>query len=151
MDIQVKTISELTAEELLTIFIERVAVFVVEQNCPYQEADEEDKTALHLCFTEGPNLQAYSRIIDKGDYVTFGRVLVVQHARKQHLGRQLVQRTIEEIQQRFPGKTITISGQAYLQKFYESFGFRTVSEEYLEDGIPHIDMTLSSQESLGSI
>ncbi|MGG5315104.1 GNAT family N-acetyltransferase [Enterococcus sp. AZ072] len=142
MNIQVKSISELTAEELLSIFIERVAVFVVEQNCPYQEADEEDKVALHLCFTDETGLKAYSRIIDKGDYITFGRVLVAQNARKQHLGRKLVHRTIEEIQHRFPGKTITISGQAYLQKFYESFGFSVISEEYLEDGIPHIDMTL---------
>lgn len=144
MDIQVKTISELSAEELLAIFIERVAVFVVEQNCPYQEADQDDKIALHLCFKEKAALKAYARIIDRDRYVTFGRVLVVKDARQQKLGRKLVQRTIEEIHQRFPGKPITISAQAYLETFYASFGFEAVSEVYLEDDIPHLDMTLSA-------
>ena len=144
MDIQVKTISELSAEELLAIFIERVAVFVVEQNCPYQEADFDDKLALHLCFKDETGLKAYARIIDKGQYVTFGRVLVAKKARQQNLGRKLVQQTIEEIHQRFPGKSITISAQAYLDTFYASFGFEAVSEVYLEDDIPHLDMRLSA-------
>lgn len=144
MDIQVKTISELSAEELLAIFIERVAVFVVEQNCPYQEADFDDKLALHLCFKDETGLKAYARIIDKGQYVTFGRVLVAKKARQQNLGRKLVQQTIEEIHQRFPGKSITISAQAYLETFYASFGFEAVSEVYLEDDIPHLDMRLSA-------
>lgn len=144
MDIQVKTISELSAEELLAIFIERVAVFVVEQNCPYQEADSDDKLALHLCFKDETGLKAYARIIDKGQYVTFGRVLVAKKARQKNLGRKLVQQTIEEIHQRFPGKPITISAQAYLETFYASFGFEAVSEVYLEDDIPHLDMRLSA-------
>ncbi|MGM0213796.1 GNAT family N-acetyltransferase [Enterococcus sp. AZ109] len=143
MIFQIKETKDLTAEELLAILIERVAVFVVEQECPYQEADEEDKTALHVCLSDETGLKAYARIINRGDCVTFGRVLVVQSARKQKLGQQLVQRVLEEIQQRFPEKPITISAQAYLRKFYESFGFKVVSDIYLEDNIPHIDMSLT--------
>ncbi|MBO1305242.1 GNAT family N-acetyltransferase [Enterococcus sp. 669A] len=144
MDFQIKATPELSAEELLAIFIERVAVFVVEQECPYQEADQDDQKALHVCLADEQGLKAYARIIDREDDVTFGRVLVVKSARKQQLGQKLVQRTLQEIQQRFPDKSVTISAQAYLRKFYEGFGFEVVSDIYLEDNIPHVDMRLSN-------
>lgn len=142
MDFSVKTLTELSSEELLEIIKQRVKVFVVEQQCPYQEVDEADKNALHLMFTEQDKIVAYTRIIDKIDYVSFGRVLVVQEYRGRHLGRRIVNQTIEEIKNKFPGKYIKISGQEYLQAFYESFGFKAVSVVYLEDGLPHLDMIL---------
>lgn len=140
----VKHTNELTSKELTEIFKQRVAVFVVEQNCPYQEVDANDLDDLHVCLVENNKLMAYTRIIDKGDHITFGRVLVVKEYRNDGLGRQIVQATINEIKKRFPNQTIQIQAQAYLQKFYESFGFKAISTVYLEDNIPHLDMLLEN-------
>lgn len=140
----VKHTNELTSKELTEIFKQRVAVFVVEQNCPYQEVDANDFDDLHVCLVENNKLMAYTRIIDKGDHITFGRVLVVKEYRKDGLGRQIVQATINEIKKRFPNQTIQIQAQAYLQKFYESFDFKVISTVYLEDNIPHLDMLLEN-------
>ncbi|CAJ1203984.1 Protein ElaA [Companilactobacillus paralimentarius] len=140
----VKHTNELTSKELTEIFKQRVAVFVVEQNCPYQEVDANDFDDLHVCLVENNKLMAYTRIIDKGDHITFGRVLVVKEYRKDGLGRQIVQATINEIKKRFPNQTIQIQAQAYLQKFYESFDFKAISTVYLEDNIPHLDMLLEN-------
>lgn len=140
----VKHTNELTSKELTEIFKQRVAVFVVEQNCPYQEVDANDFDDLHVCLVENNKLMAYTRIIDKGDHITFGRVLVVKEYRNDGLGRQIVQATINEIKKRFPNQTIQIQAQAYLQKFYESFDFKVISTVYLEDNIPHLDMLLEN-------
>ncbi|GEO46538.1 GNAT family N-acetyltransferase [Companilactobacillus kimchii] len=140
----IKHTNELKPKELIEIFKQRVAVFVVEQNCPYQEVDTNDFGDLHVCLIENNTLKAYTRIIDKGNYITFGRVLVVKSYRKNGLGRQIVQATIDEIKKRFPTQPIQIQAQAYLQKFYESFGFKAISTIYLEDNIPHLDMLLET-------
>lgn len=87
----------------------------------------------------------YARIIDRGDYVTFGRVLVLQKYRKHHYGRQLVAITIAQAQALFPGKKLQIEAQDYVQDFYGSFGFRAVSDVFLLDGIPHVSMLLENQ------
>ncbi|QIL46184.1 GNAT family N-acetyltransferase [Vagococcus coleopterorum] len=137
-------INDLTQRQLLEIMAQRVAVFVVEQNCPYQEIDQADKGALHLCqWSESGELMAYARLLDKGETVSFGRVLVTENYRSQKLGRKLIEKTIAELHERFPNKDIIISGQTYLLDFYKSFGFVEISEEYLEDDIPHIDLKLS--------
>ena len=140
----VKHTNELSPKELIEIFKQRVAVFVVEQNCPYQEVDDHDYNDLHVCLIEDNNLKAYTRIIDLGDHITFGRVLVVNKYRKEGLGKEIVATTIEEIQKRFPKKNIQIQAQEYLQEFYESFGFKPISKVYLEDNIPHLDMLLEA-------
>lgn len=142
--ITVKHTNELTPKELIEILKQRVTVFVVEQNCPYQEVDNNDFDDLHVCLIEDHHLKAYTRIIDKGDHITFGRVLVVKEYRKDGLGRKIVQATIDEIRRRFPNKPIQIQAQAYLQDFYASFGFQAISEVYLEDNIPHLDMLLEN-------
>ena len=80
------------------------------------------------------------------DHSTFGRVLVCQQYRKHKYGRQLVQATIDETKKLFPEKAIKIQAQAYLQKFYESFGFKPVSDVYLEDNIPHLDMVMENKD-----
>ena len=91
------------------------------------------------------NFVGYARIIDRGDYVTFGRVLVLQKYRKHHYGRQLVAITIAQAQALFPGKKLQIEAQDYVQDFYGSFSFRAVSDVFLLDGIPHVSMLLENQ------
>lgn len=140
--ISVKHTNELSPKELIDILKERTAVFVVEQNCPYQEVDADDYDDLHVQMLADGQLQAYTRIIDKGDHITFGRVLVVKKYRKDGLGRKIVAATIDEIKQRFPNQPIQIQAQAYLKDFYASFGFKAISDVYLEDNIPHLDMLL---------
>lgn len=139
----VKQTDELTPQQLITILKARVAVFVVEQNCPYQEVDDDDFDDLHVAlFNDNGDLQAYTRVMNRDTEVNFGRVLVVAQFRKDGLGRKIVQETLDVIAQRFPNKPIKIQAQAYLQKFYESFGFEPKSDVYLEDDIPHLDMVL---------
>lgn len=148
MKLSVKKTSELSVEEFLEIAKARVKVFVVEQNCPYQEIDDQDDNALHMILRVDGQLAAYTRIIEHEDHIhmSFGRVLVVEEFRKHHLGRQIVSATIDEIKQDFPGRDIKIAGQNYLRSFYESFGFKAVSDVYLEDEIPHIDLELKVME-----
>lgn len=144
MKLSVKKTSELSVPELLEITKARIKVFVVEQECPYQEIDDQDDNAIHMILRVDGQLAAYTRILQnpKHGYISFGRVLVVKEFRKQHLGREIVSATIEEIKEDFPGNDIKIAAQSYLQQFYQSFGFKRVSDVYLEDGIPHIDMVL---------
>jgi len=139
----VKSTNELSPKELIDILKARTAVFVVEQNCPYQEVDDDDYNDLHVCLIEDNNLKAYTRIINKGDHITFGRVLVVKEYRKDGLGKKIVAATIEEIKTRLPNQPIQIQAQAYLQNFYSQFGFKAISDVYLEDNIPHLDMLLT--------
>lgn len=142
MKVEVKKITEMSTKELLTIIEERVKVFVVEQNCPYQEVDKADEDALHLQLKENEVLVGYTRIIECDNYVTFGRVLIVKEYRAKKLGSQLVEETLNEIKINFPGKEIKISAQHYLLDFYKKFGFDPISDVYLEDSIPHVDMLL---------
>lgn len=143
MEIVVKTLAEMTAEQWCKLAQKRVRVFVVEQECPYQEIDNQDYTAHHLMLKDDDNLVGYTRIMDKDDtHATFGRVLVLKQYRGHHYGRKLVAATIKATKQLFPGKKIQIQAQAYLQKFYESFGFKPVSAVYLEDNIPYLDVVL---------
>lgn len=142
MRITIGKLEDLSVTQVVTIFKERVAVFVVEQNCPYQEIDEADYQAIHIGIWQEAELMAYSRVIDRGDEVTFGRVIVTEKHRGQQLGRRIVSLALEEIGKAYPNRPVRISAQAHLEKFYGSFGFEPISETYLEDGIPHIDMSL---------
>ncbi|KRK69981.1 GNAT family N-acetyltransferase [Lacticaseibacillus nasuensis] len=139
--------TELTAPQLLEIMTARVAVFVVEQDCAYQEADAADRTALHVCLRRDGRLVAYARLLPHADghHMSLGRVLVVKSARGAGLGRQLVNTCLAALAERFPGQPVKIQAQAYLQDFYASFGFTPVSAVYLEDGIPHLDMVLADK------
>jgi len=140
---QIKTFNELTANELYSVLRLRSEVFVVEQNCVYQDIDGKDKKALHVIgFFEG-EIIAYARIFKKGDYfgnASIGRVVVSGDYRTQKWGYSLMQKAIQAIETHFNETKITISAQLYLQKFYENLGFSKVSEMYLEDDIPHIEM-----------
>lgn len=139
-----KTFDELTTQELYRIIQLRNEVFVVEQDCPYQDADGKDFVCGHVWATIDGEVAAYSRIVPKGvsyeNELSIGRVISSQKFRGKGLGIQLIKNSIEIIENRFQTTTIRISAQLYLKAFYESFGFEQVSEEYLEDNIPHIEM-----------
>ena len=142
--IDVRQTNELTPRELVTIFKERTSVFVVEQTCYYQEVDDEDYQCFHVRILDDQTneLMAYARIMPKKDSVTFGRVLVVEKFRRQGLGSQLLKAVLDYISTHFPGLDVEIEAQAYLTKFYGSFGFKQTSEIYLLDNIPHCQMKL---------
>lgn len=140
MQQQVRTFNQLTTRELFQIYQARTAVFVVEQQCPYQEVDEIDLCAFHLWLSEQQHLVAYTRIFFQNEYVHFGRVLVIPDFRGKGYAQTLLKSTLAFIQQQFPNYPIEIQAQHYLQEFYQKFGFVVVSDIYLEDNIPHIDM-----------
>lgn len=140
---KIKPFEALSLPELYSILKLRSLVFVVEQNCVYQDIDNKDQKAIHLLGEIEGTLVAYARLFDAGIYfenTSIGRVIVHPDARSQKLGHQLMQKAIEQIKIQFDKEQITISAQLYLQKFYESHGFVTTSEMYLEDDIPHIEM-----------
>ena len=142
-ELYIKTFSELTAEEVYEILENRMAVFVVEQKCPYQDIDGMDDGALHLCIKKDGDLKAYLRIVekDKEQYmVQIGRVLTTE--RGAGLGAEIMKAGIAAAAERMDAKKIYIEAQVYAMGFYEQLGFKAVSEEFLEDGIPHIQMIL---------
>ncbi|MEP3280348.1 MAG: GNAT family N-acetyltransferase [Stappiaceae bacterium] len=120
----------------------RVDIFVVEQNCPYPELDDRDGTALHLLVKESGELVGYLRLLPPhGDKpVVLGRIAVAETFRSRRIGGGLLNAGLGKSHQLFPGRKVYLSAQAHLQKFYQRHGFVRTSDEYLEDGIPHIDM-----------
>jgi len=140
MQVYIKTFDELAIHELYQILRLRSEVFVVEQDCVYQDVDNKDQKALHVIGLKEDEVVAYTRVFKPGDYfdnVSIGRVVVRQDQRKYGLGKQIMLATMAAIDQRFPNKPIEISAQSYLLKFYTDLGFSAFGEEYLEDGIPH--------------
>ncbi len=138
-----KRFNELSTAELYNLLQLRSEVFVVEQNCVYQDIDGKDQKALHLIGEFNSKIVAYARLFKAGDYfenASIGRVVVGTDYRDKKWGHELMQHAITEIEEYFNTTKITISAQLYLQKFYESHGFVTTSETYLEDDIPHIEM-----------
>ena len=141
-----KTFDELLTQELYQILRLRSEVFVVEQNCVYQDIDNKDQKALHLIGEFEGEIIAHSRLFKPGDYFEFssiGRVVVAEKYRNKNFGHELIDQSILEIKKHFKEDNITISAQLYLKKFYEIHGFITTSEEYLEDDIPHIEMKIT--------
>lgn len=145
MELVVKRTKDLSNIELLHILEERIKVFVVEQKCAYQEIDKDDEEALHIILKDENHIAAYTRIVDRQSHISFGRVLVAQNYRMRVFGRNIVQKTIDIINEKYSGSLISISGQAYLKSFYESFGFKGVSDIYLEDDIPHIKFEMMAR------
>lgn len=143
MDLVVKRFGELSLEELYEILQIRVAVFVMEQNCAYQEIDGKDQYSYHVFLKDNTGIKAYLRVIDKGisfDEVSIGRVLTLK--RKCGLGYRILLDGIKVAKERMNANRIKIEAQSYAKGFYEKAGFKQVSEEFLEDGIPHIQMVL---------
>ena len=138
-----KKFSELSTLELYTILQLRSEVFVVEQDCVYQDIDDKDQKALHVIGIKNDKVVAYTRIFKPGDYfpeASIGRVVVAKNERSLKFGYQIMDNSIKTIRNLFDQTAIKISAQLYLKKFYTSLGFHQVGSTYLEDGIPHIAM-----------
>lgn len=140
---ELKYFRDFSIDELYAVLQLRSEVFVVEQDCVYQDLDFKDQKALHVLGYKNDILIAYTRCFKPGDYfdkASIGRVLVKENERKFKYGHVLMQQSITAIKQEFNEVTIEISAQTYLKKFYESHGFFQIGEGYLEDNIPHIRM-----------
>lgn len=138
----IKDFADLSPYELYEIMQARNEVFIVEQNCVYQDIDGYDEKSIHVVIPFNSKLGAYCRIIMPGIKYpewSIGRVLTAQHARGKKLAHKLAAAALDAIAQR-GGGNCRISAQAHLQKFYESHGFVRIGDEYLEDNIPHIEM-----------
>ena len=143
-----KPFDKLSPLELYKILQLRNEVFIVEQNCPYQDLDNKDLKAWHLMGMRKDTLLAYSRLLAPGisySESSIGRVVSSPSTRKTGMGKKLMEESISQIQNLFQTDTIRIGAQMYLKKFYESFGFFQQGESYLEDNIPHIIMLRNSK------
>lgn len=143
MNWEINHFSELNKDVLYDLLVLRSRVFVVEQNCPYQDVDGKDSDAYHVTAYDNDQLIAYCRILKAGvsyDEISIGRVLVEAAYRKDGYGKILMEKAIRFVSEELKATAIRISAQAYLKNFYEGLGFKQVSEIYLEDDIPHLEM-----------
>lgn len=143
---ETKAFDQLNTSDLYEILRLRAEVFIVEQDCVYQDIDNKDQKGLHVIGYKNNKIIAYTRVFKPGDYfdtASIGRVLVVENERKYGYGHVLIKESIQAITSNFKTNTIYISAQTHLKNFYETHGFAQNSEEYLEDGIPHIGMGLT--------
>lgn len=140
-----KSFAELTNEELYKILKLRNEVFIVEQNCPYKDCDDNDLHCYHLMGCNKDKLIAYSRLLPPGltfNEPSIGRVVTSPSVRGSGAGRELMIKSIHQVFNLFGQYSISIGAQLYLKSFYESIGFVKTSDTYLEDGIEHIKMQL---------
>ena len=140
-----KPFGQLAPKELYAILQLRNEVFVVEQNCIFQDADDKDQISWHLMAWSNDGLAGYTRLVPAGvsyKETSIGRVVTFPKMRKTGLGKELMEKSIAMIFQLWNKQPIRIGAQFYLKKFYESFGFQQCSDIYLEDNIEHIQMIL---------
>lgn len=143
MQLLVKHFTELSVAELYAILRARQDVFVVEQNCPFPEIDGKDLDAYHLWFEENGEILAYARVLDRGvsfETPAVGRVISIR--RREGLGSRILIEGIRIAREKYSAEAVMLEAQVYARKLYEKQGFVQVSEEFLEDGIPHIIMRL---------
>ena len=143
MTIEIKAFNELTLDSLYEVLQLRAEVFVVEQNCPYQDVDGKDQKAMHILGYHKEQLVAYTRVFEPGYYfdnASIGRVVVKENARQYGFGKDIMKASIAFIEDTLDLSTIELSAQTYLKKFYNDLGFKEIGEGYLEDDIPHIRM-----------
>ena len=143
MEINTYNFSSLNTDQLYGLLQLRSEVFVVEQDCVYQDIDGKDQKALHVLGTVEGNIVAYTRIFKPGDYLekaAIGRVVVASDFRKRDFGKAIMQASIAAVENYFNTTAIGLSAQTYLLNFYNDLGFSALGETYLEDGIPHIYM-----------
>jgi ElaA protein len=139
----VKKFDELSLQELYAILQLRSEVFVVEQNCVFQDMDNKDQSSYHLMGCENNKLIAYTRLIPPGityPFSSIGRVVTSSSARGSGIGKMLMEKSIQELEQLFGRQPVKIGAQLYLREFYHSFGFKQAGDIYIEDGIDHIEM-----------
>ena len=150
MKLSIKTFEELTKQELYDLLQLRSEVFVVEQDCVYQDIDGKDDRALHVMMFVNDSLAAYTRCFPPGVYfeeAAIGRVVVSNDARGHGYGKVIMETSLVAIREKYGVDKVRVSAQTYLKRFYEELGFKQEGEGYLEDGIPHISMILSSSSS----
>jgi len=139
----VKSFEELSKLELYKILRLRAEVFIVEQDCVYQDVDDKDQKALHVLLKKSEDIIGYTRLFWPGDYfkeASIGRVVISKEERHNNYGSQLMKASIFAVSEKMKEKKIKISAQTYLKKFYNNLDFLESGKEYLEDGIPHIAM-----------
>ncbi len=145
--LHIKTFRELTIDELYELLRIRADVFVVEQDCPYQDLDGDDQTAIHLWLTVGEKTVALARVCPKGTHmeeISIGRVITTE--RGKGYGKQIMLAAIETAKEYLGATLIDIEAQEYAREFYEKVGFVQSSEMFMLDGIPHIKMTWKAPE-----
>ena len=145
MKVEAKKFSELSVEEIYELLKLRTEIFVVEQECIYQDMDGKDNKAVHILGKQEDTLVAYTRIFNGGDYYdepSIGRVVVDKKRRGEDKGKEIMNESINYIKNNMQEKEIVLSAQKYLDKFYRDLGFKSEGEDYLEDGIPHQKMRL---------
>lgn len=139
-----RTFDELTKQELYDILALREKVFILEQKCFYVDLDYRDQQSMHLLGLIDDKLAGYLRVLPTGlaysDAMSFGRVVTAPFARGKGFGKKMLEETLLYFKKNHPNEPITISAQIYLEKFYQSYGFKTISEPYDDEGIIHVDM-----------
>jgi ElaA protein len=138
----IKSFEELNKAELYQIIQLRIAVFIVEQDCPYPDLDDMDQDAQHLWIEDAGEIVCYLRVNPAGSRFlepSLGRIVTKKSHRNRGLAEKLIKKAIDLVCEK-ESRAIRISAQCYLEKYYEKFGFIKASEEYLEDNIPHIEM-----------
>lgn len=143
MKLVVKEFNKLTTKELYELLKARAEIFVVEQNCVYQDLDDIDYNSLHIFYEQDGKVIAYLRAFDKkgeDNTIQVGRVLTLEHGTG--LGKKLIEESIQIIKDKTNANKIFMEAQKYAIGFYEKFGFKVTSDEFLEDGIPHVTMEL---------
>jgi ElaA protein len=150
MEFLIKEFNSLSTNQLFEIYKLRSEVFIVEQNCAYQDIDAMDLSAKHVMLFDNGTLAAYARILPPGisykEEPAIGRVVVKKTFRGKDLGKLLMQQCIDKIQDTYSNSDIIISAQSYLLRFYSDLGFKAEGKEYLEDDIPHTKMRLNNSK-----
>ena len=146
MKCEVKPFEALSTKELFEIYKLRSQVFVVEQNCVYQDVDDEDLSAFHVMATKAEDLVGYARLYKSHSEAKIGRVVIAQNSRSQGFGSELMKYCLMKCKEIFPAQQVCISAQQYLLSFYNGLGFVAEGDGYLEDGIPHLRMVFNPKE-----
>ena len=143
MNLHIKRLEEMSAQELYRIMKLRSEVFVVEQNCVYLDPDGLDEQCNHIFLEENGEILAYCRVLNRGitfPEVSIGRVVVGKNSRGKDYSKKILKAAMDFVEKELGETEIQIAAQSYLVSFYNGLGFKTISEEYEEDGIPHINM-----------
>ena len=148
MEFDIKAYRDLSLDEFHDLIALRIQVFVIEQDCPYQELDGKDKKGFHLIVKSNHKIIATTRILPAGvsyPEISIGRVVVDENFRKLKLGHEIMRHSLDFIYKEFGNTPVKLSAQKHLEAYYEKHGFLSTGKEYLEDGIPHVEMLKNTQ------